>query len=449
MIRQFMIVGLVALAAVTTTGCASKSRTADVEMKIGPAQLTPAEIGGDATSFADTYVSLLTHVGDQYYDMTKSPANRAQANAFLVDTALALYVVASDPNPIAAMLDLIVLASLTKWAAEEHWSKVLDDESGPLIEAFKKGEAQAWRIAERMLDEQQQQALREMIKVWTQKNPDQRFVANVRFADFSEMRRQMHSSHPGAQSLFGLFGLDPMASLSPTTREIERSRMLAERSFFYLKRLPLIITASAFQFYYDIAASEEAAQLRANIQTFADSAESLARVADEMPDRIAERVAVERDAAIKQVQEAIAVERDAFFQSLDTEEPRMRGLMSELRQTLDSATALVDAVAVLKPRETDVAKEPIDINDIRAVVEQTTLAAGGLNQLVQSVDRVLAPDDMEMRLTQLDLMLGQAQQRGQEIVDRAFKLGAMLIGIALLAMICYRAVSVKLLGNAR
>lgn len=449
MIRQFMIVGLVALAAVTTTGCASKSRTADVEMKIGPAQLTPAEIGGDATSFADTYVSLLTHVGDQYYDMTKSPANRAQANAFLVDTALALYVVASDPNPIAAMLDLIVLASLTKWAAEEHWSKVLDDESGPLIEAFKKGEAQAWRIAERMLDEQQQQALREMIKVWTQKNPDQRFVANVRFADFSEMRRQMHSSHPGAQSLFGLFGLDPMASLSPTTREIERSRMLAERSFFYLKRLPLIITASAFQFYYDIAASEEAAQLRANIQTFADSAESLARVADEMPDRIAERVAVERDAAIKQVQEAIAVERDAFFQSLDTEEPRMRGLMSELRQTLDSATALVDAVAVLKPPETGVTKEPIDINDIRAVVEQTTLAAGGLNQLVQSVDRVLAPDDMEMRLTQLDLMLGQAQQRGQEIVDRAFKLGAMLIGIALLAMICYRAVSVKLLGNAR
>jgi len=449
MIRQLMIVSLVALSAVTTTGCASKSRTADVAMKIGPAQLTPAEIGGDATSFADTYVSLLTHVADQYYDMTKSPANRAQANAFLVDTALALYAVASDPNPVAAMLDLIVLASLTKWAAQEHWSKVLDDESGPLIEAFKKGEAQAWRIAERMLDEQQQQALREMIKVWTQKNPDQRFVANVRFADFSEMRRQMHSSHPGAQSLFGLFGLDPMASLSPTTREIERSRMLAERSFFYLKRLPLIITASAFQFYYDIAASEEAAQLRANIQTFADSAENLARVADEMPDRIAERVAVERDAAIKQVQEAIAVERDAFFQSLDTEEPRMRGLMSELRQTLDSATALVDAVAVLKPRETDVAKKPIDINDIRAVVEQTTLAAGGLNQLVQSVDRVLAPDDMETRLTQLDLMLGQAQQRGQEIVDRAFQLGAMLIGIALLAMICYRAVSVKLLGNAR
>ena len=449
MIRQLMIVSLVALSAVTTTGCASKSRTADVAMKIGPAQLTPAEIGGDATSFADTYVSLLTHVADQYYDMTKSPANRAQANAFLVDTALALYAVASDPNPVAAMLDLIVLASLTKWAAQEHWSKVLDDESGPLIEAFKKGEAQAWRIAERMLDEQQQQALREMIKVWTQKNPDQRFVANVRFADFSEMRRQMHSSHPGAQSLFGLFGLDPMASLSPTTREIERSRMLAERSFFYLKRLPLIITASAFQFYYDIAASEEAAQLRANIQTFADSAESLARVADEMPDRIAERVAVERDAAIKQVQEAIAVERDAFFQSLDTEEPRMRGLMSELRQTLDSATALVDAVAVLKPRETDVAKKPIDINDIRAVVEQTTLAAGGLNQLVQSVNRVLAPDDMETRLTQLDLMLGRAQLRGQEVVDRVFQLGAMLIGIALLAMICYRAVSVKLLGNAR
>lgn len=445
MMRQFMIVGLVGVLVLATTGCASKSKTVDVQMKIGPAQLSPAEIGGDATSFADTYVSLLTHVGDQYYGRAKSPAIRAQANAFLVDTALALYAVASDPNPIVAMLDLIVLASLTKWAAEEHWSKALGDESAPLIEAFRKGDAQAWTIAARILDEEQQEALREMIEIWTLENPDQRFVSNVRFADFGEKRRQMHATKPGAQSLFGLLGLDPLAALNPTTREIERSRMLAERSFYYLKRLPLIITASAFQLYYDVAASEEAEQLRTNIQTFADSAETLARVAADMPDRIAETIAVERDAAIRQVHEAIAVEREALFRSLDAEEPRMRELMSELRQTLDSATALAEAVAVLKPPETDVPSEPMDINDVRAVVEQTTVAVNGLNQLVQSVDRVLAPADMETRLTQLDLMLGRAQTRGQEVVDRAFLLGALLIGVALLALICYRAVSVKLL----
>jgi hypothetical protein len=435
MIRMFLIVNLVALSAVAATGCASKSRTADVTMKIGPAQLSPAEIGGDATSFADTYVSHLVHVADQYFEMTDSPVHRAQANAFLVDTALAAYAVASDPNPIAAMLDMIVLASLSKWAVEEHWSKSLDEEPTRLIEAFRKGDAQAWDIAARMLDEDQRQALRGMIEAWTQENPPQRYVSNVRFSDFSELRRQMHSTKAGAQSLFGLFGLDPMANLNPTTREIERSRMLAERSFFYVKRLPLIITASANQFYFDIAASEEAAQLRANIQTFADSAANLARVADEMPDRIAEKVAVERDAAIRQVHEAIAAEREALYQSLDAEEPRMRGLMSELRQTLDSATALTEAVAVLKPPKTDVPSEPMDINDVRAVVEQTTLAAGGLNQLVQSVDRVLAPDDMKTRLTQLDLMLGQAQLRGQKVVDRAFLLGALLVGVILVASI--------------
>ena len=79
--------------------------------------------------------------------------------------------------------------------------------------------------------------------------------------------------------------------------------------------------------------------------------------------------------------------------------------------------------------------EPVDINDVRAVVEQTTLAADGLNQLVQSMDRALAPDDLETRLTQLDLMLGRAQVRGQKVVDRAFLLGALLVGLIFAASV--------------
>ncbi|MCH8259512.1 MAG: hypothetical protein IIC46_04825 [Planctomycetes bacterium] len=48
-------------------GCASsKSSTVDEAVRLAPSQLTPEEVGGEVTSFADTYVALLRHVGDQY-----------------------------------------------------------------------------------------------------------------------------------------------------------------------------------------------------------------------------------------------------------------------------------------------------------------------------------------------------------------------------------------------
>ena len=170
----------------------------------------------------------------------------------------------------------------------------------------------------------------------------------------------MHATKRGAQSLFGLFGLDPLANLDPTTAEIERSRMLAERSFFYLKRLPMLITASAFQVYFDIAATDEAAQFRANVQTFADSAVNFTRIADELPHDIAnerrrtviqiqEAISAERQASIDAVVEAVNAQGQRFIETLDTEEPRLRALLTELRQTLDSGRALADALHVLKP----------------------------------------------------------------------------------------------------
>ena len=63
------------------------------------------------------------------------------------------------------------------------------------------------------------------------------------------------------------------------------------------------------------------------------------------------------------------------------------------------------------------------------MVEQTTLAADGLNELVRSMDQALAPNDLEARLARFDMTLERAQLRGQSVVNRAFFLGAALVVI--------------------
>ncbi|MEE8459821.1 MAG: hypothetical protein V3S08_08100, partial [Phycisphaerales bacterium] len=309
-----------------------------------------------------------------------------------------------------------------------------------MLKICRQGEAEIWKIAEEVLTEDERQGMHVMINAWREENPNVRQVSYVRFGDFAESRRQMHTTTRGARSLLGLFALDPLANLDPTTAEIERSRLLAERGFYFTKRLPMLLTATAAQVYFEIAATDEAALLRANVAIVVDVAQRLAKTAEQAPDKLAERIAVEREAAIIQIENVIAAqreaaiiqiaetvrtEREALLASLESEEPRVVALLTELRQTVQSTTQLVDAIKVFIPEQpADPRGEPVDV---QAIVEQTTLAAEGLNALVQSVDRALAPDDLEVRLAQLDLAISRVEARGQSLINRTFILAGLLV----------------------
>ena len=423
--------GLVLLTACTTQPQGTLESTR-LEKGVGIGTLTPAQIGAEVRGFADSYVTLLLHISDELYENDLTPAQRAALNGMLVNTAYGVYTIASDANPVVSLLDMVVVVTLTRMSADRNWKRPFDEETLALVRRItRQGEDDVWEIAARVLTPVELNDMHDLIEQWRIGHEGLRSVSYVRFSDFAESRRQMHTTSKKATSLFGLFALDPMANLDPTTREIERSRMLAERAFYFTKRLPMLLPATAAQVYFEISSSDEATQLRRNVQTFADAAQQFATTAEQMPAELAERVAVERQAAIEQFQAVIAGEREALLASLASEEPRVQNLLAELRQTIEAGTLLAESLAVLVPERsaeaTGAQREPIDLAEVHAIVEQTTLAADRLNVLVQSVDRVLAPDDLDARLAQLDLALGRAEARGRSLIDRTFILAALLV----------------------
>ncbi len=438
--------GLVLLTACTTQPQGTLESTS-LEKGVGIGTLTPAQIGAEVRGFADSYVTLLLHISDELYENDLTPAQRAALNGMLVNTAYGVYTIASDANPVVSLLDMVVVVTLTRMSADRNWKRPFDEETLALVRRItRQGEDDVWEIAARVLTPVELNDMHDLIEQWRIGHEGLRSVSYVRFSDFAESRRQMHTSEKKATSLFGLFALDPMANLDPTTREIERSRMLAERAFYFTKRLPMLLPATAAQVYFEISSSDEATQLRENVQTFADAAEQFATTARQMPAELAERVAVEREAAIEQIQEVIAeereaaivqigetvrAEREALLASLESEEPRVQNLLAELRRTIEAGTLLAESLAVLVPEKSPetpgAQREPIELAEVHAIVEQTTLAADRLNVLVQSVDRVLAPDDLDARLAQLDLALGRAEAHGRSLIDRTFILAALLV----------------------
>ncbi len=445
------VTGVLIMSACAGQQSTDKLDSTRLEQGIGPGKLTPDQIGGEVRGFADTYVTLLFHVSDQLFETELSPQDRAIIAGMLLQTAYGVYTIASDANSIVSLLDMVVVVTLTRMVAEDNLGRFVDEDSVEMVKITRQGEDEVWKIAELVLTEDEQHGMHVMIDAWREANPNVRQVSYVRFGDFAESRRQMHSTTRGARSLFGLFALDPMANLDPTTAEIERTRLLAERGFYFTKRLPMLLTATAAQVYFEIAATTEAEMLRTNVKTVVDVAERLATTAEQAPDDLAERIAVEREAAIIQIEgviaaqreaaivqiaETVRAEREALIASLESEEPRVQALLTELRQTIESTTRLVDAMTVFVPEQpAEVQSEPVNIADVQAIVEQTTLAAEGLNTLVQSVDRALAPDDLQVRLEQLDLALSRVELRGQSLINRTFILAGLLVVLIFAASI--------------
>src|SRR5690606_2875669 len=120
---------------------------------------------------------------------------------------------------------------------------------------------------------------RALINDWIAQNPNQTYVASVRFSDFSRLRP---AEVRQAASVLSLLRLDPFASIDPATREIEESRLLAERIFFFAQRLPQLITWRAEQLHYTIMSSREVEGLLADVNDFTETTTQMANTISEL-----------------------------------------------------------------------------------------------------------------------------------------------------------------------
>jgi len=151
-----------------------------------------------------------------------------------------------------------------------------------------------------------------------------------------------------------------------SAQELAQSRLLAERAFFWAKRLPLILNWQMQDFVFETLAEPESQRLLEASDRITASAERLTELVadfkawapeeraaalaqiDEMLteqrdaalDRLAAVAQAEREAALAQTFEGITAEREAILRTSEEEDVLLRGLLEDLCQTIDSSTAL-------------------------------------------------------------------------------------------------------------
>ena len=87
------------------------------------------------------------------------------------------------------------------------------------------------------------------------------------------------------------------------------------------------------------------------------------------------------------------------------------------------------------PPDPDGTAEPVRLSDVQATIEQATLATAQLNQLAESVDRLLNTSGGASRLGEFEGAIAIAEAGGARLINRVFLYAAGLVVVIFVASV--------------
>jgi hypothetical protein len=375
--------------------------------------------------FADEYVGSIIQPIRQFQVSTDNAVDRLDAQNWMLSQATAAYTIASGPSPVVNVVDMVVLATLSRMVIDDVWSgERFGDRAAALRDAYRRLEPVALELAKGALPPDQIAALQQVIIEWRAQNPHVTAISYVHFRDVAgSYGRPAGGGSDPVSGLFSLLGLDPFSSLDPAVREITRSRELAERTIYYAQRVPNLLDMQVERLTFEFATMPETKQLLAD----ADSVSGAARIAGRVMDEFPGLLAGEREAAVRQ-----------FMDSIRVETANIRQLTLDVHAALEAGTATSNSLnATIRAFDQMVAGfqkpapggpaqspgRPFDITEYTAAAAEITRAANELKQLIAGVDQgspalVGAADHASTML--------------RDVVDHAYWRIVELIGVLLL-----------------
>ncbi len=454
-------------------------------------QRSELEVQAVVMGMADEYTIALSEAMRPIIQSEGSgPVARQLAQGFQRNGTASAIDIAVGPNPDAALLDLLVLVSLQRWAFGAHWipGGITDEPVRTAGERLRLAEESAWRSASAILSEEQRATLRSLIDEWIGSNPDRFMVSFVRFGEFVDIRKdQTLARHAAAEGL--------LRDISQASAAVDSARLLGERALWYAGRYPLVLGQTAELTMYRVADQPEFRSALASLASLGELKEAVGtlsakidalddmlsaqqdatftRLAGERAVVIEEaraaidgvarsaleefetKFAAAREAAVIQTFDRLAVERGKFFDELESREGALRGLLSEFRGAIGPSTELakeltgtvsaIDRVVARFDGGSGPGAGPggaaLDIGDVRDAAAAATQAAEKLTDLLERTNELAGSAVWDERLSRLD-------RSTSGMIDRAFWRALFLVLVFIGGLALVRLLPQRMKGSA-
>ena len=415
-----------------------------------PTGVKRAQLEAEVMRFADRYAGRMATEMFRLQEQETSRDLRWFTAAWMTRSRTAVVDIAVGPNAVENYLNMLVLTALTRHSVERYWApEFLGEELGQqLIEASKTLEEDAWSSAEKVLTPDQQADLRAMIAARIEQHPDDLDFWEARLGGFSGQRAAKLAPVVRTGGLLG--------EVAQTRQTAEQMQQFGERVLFYMQRAPTITRLEAQYAVYDLLRQPEFAGLFESTSRLTLAADRFAKVAETLPEQqfaainqLMDRVDEQRVAALGQFSAELTQQRQGFLEDLLAEEKRVRGILADLRATIEAGQELaasinhtvvtVDALATkLDLGKGEKPAKPFNIDDYKQLVGDASMTVREMKELVNSTDQFLLSPGWEQRVPMAQAIVDQVDKQMDHLVYQIFALQAAFIILLFVLLLGYR-----------
>lgn len=434
--------------------------------------LTRKELAQKLRRLAMSYLGEIPEACEQIAGSDVPLDQRLMALRIRVNSTDSVISMAADPDPQVSLLNMVTVLTLQRMLAEDRAADFFGENGKLYVDASKRMEDEAWKLAAQVMDEKERAQLRELITVYRKDHPEELYVWWVRFSEFSAYKEQFSiaSVGQGVVDIFVPAGA-AVAGLESTTDVAERATWLAARQALiiqwrveltYLQALSAPETARVLDDIERVAATVEALpgqiekERLAIFKAVEDQQGSLSKLLTQSKEIVAEvndstKEANKIVAGVDEVLKTAGVTVEGIQQTITQADksiadakailPGTETALAQLEVTSDSLNRTLktldifmrqfesdDEASALEGAEPEAEGRPFDITEYTVAVAEAGKTIEGLNTLVTNIDQAAEP-------TRLDATLEQLMSRLRGLIWLA---GLVLAGVGLVLVLAVK-----------
>lgn len=451
--QRCRMLGVLALPMLFATGCSSIVRVAEsplrelaetLETDPGTRSLTPVELQNQLMRFADRYHAAVIAATMKLREHGKPP-DRKRLLLMKLRYSEDLYAVATGPNPLANLLDMIVVVTMTRMQLLDYWIPTMFGPSADtLMSILRQQENDIWALAADVLTPAERDELRKALRAWCEQNRASKTLDEMRATGFaSEIAKYSRAETSTSGSVFDLLDLDPLSALDPATQEIARTRHFGERALFLVQRMPTLLRWQSELLAMSVAQLPEAQAALNDTHRLSAAADRLSLAAQQLPADVARERQLLLDALRMQ---------SGTLSALAGRVQQAMQAGADMAKSTDATLKTFDQVyAALHARPRDPNAEPFRIDDYKDIAAQLAITASEINGTLKSLQLLASSPGAVAERQSLSRIAEDVERRGDRLIDRLVRVVASLIGLAcvglLAVLVAYRLLSRRLLAR--
>ena len=208
------------------------------------------------------------------------------------------FIIASESDAGVALLDMLSMVTLGRIFFEEEGPSRYGKVVVPVLEGYRKAEADIRKVAAIVLTPNQMLNLIKIIQRWRKENPEVKSFPLIRFSNFAAERRE--STLTREEEPEGL-----LESVERASETAEEMRLLAERGVYLATRIPLLFGLFGDLWLTRWMDNPDLQKALTDLSQLSQGISGLAAITENLPDQIA----TVREATIKQLMGEVSTAR--------------------------------------------------------------------------------------------------------------------------------------------